>query len=178
MIIGEAGRPVIFVGCQMLTRQTTITSRNRTQGDCLRSCYIHLSVIFIKNKLLCCVTSISYGNRGCWQACYLCLLAGTHKTLANTLKNIFLFGDTIGNSHASRFQRDCRNCVNMKGLLQILILADMSSYANSGNIIGTLSQRGHSCHQQARCNGNEGAKNASTNQNLTATIARISLPVN
>ena len=41
--------------------------------------------VFIVNKLLRCVTSISYGNRGCWQACYLCLLPGAHKTLANTV---------------------------------------------------------------------------------------------
>ena len=52
----------------------------------------------------------------------------------------------------------------------------MSNYANWENIIGWL--REDTCHQQARCNGEKAAKNASANLNLTATIARMSLTDN
>ena len=56
------------------------------------------------------------------------------------------------------------------------IFADMSIYANRGNIIGTLVE--DTCHQLARCNGKEGAKSASPILNLTAIISRIFKPDN
>ena len=52
----------------------------------------------------------------------------------------------------------------------------MSSYANWGNIIGTLVE--DRCHQHARCNGKEGAKSASPILNLTAIISGKSKPDN
>ena len=103
--------------------------------------------VFIVNKLLRCVTSISYGNRGCWQACYLCLLPGAHKTLANTVN-----GQNRIFSHLERIPWPEFNfCVNMNLYFHYSkwILADMSSvHANWGNIIGTLRE-----DTAATCNG-------------------------
>ena len=111
--------------------------------------------VFIVNKLLRCVTSISYGNRGCWQACYLCLLPGAHKTLANTVNGqsrIFSYSEIKPWPESPYMHQQFNFRVNMNTFI-LWILADMSRVdANWGNIIGTLredtaatSSKPHTC---------------------------------